>query len=570
MKRFRDRLLAFLLLLLVVVLGANFLLVRGASVENARRTIDDDLRSASAVFERVLRLRLDKLRLGARLMSDDWAFRRLYGETEDFSDPLQRRTLVSGLENYRTRMRDASFLYLVSEEHELLAGTMEPEGDGSENFAFPALLHDAEASEDYTAARFEIQPDGSLAFLVAVPLLLPEPSGWIVAGFLADDQLAANFRDMTGVEVSFAIPEPGGTALVASSLEPDLRVAVASTLDGAVGGDKLFDISTGHDTWVSAWAPLPGGGIAVGLLQRSLSRELAPFRRLEATLRWLTLAALLVSAALAAWLALGISRPVADLSDGARRIGAGIYNEPVPVRSRDEMGQLAVSFNDMARGLVERDKVRDLLGRNVSPEVAAELMSRPDALGGEEREVTILFTDIRGFTGLSEAARPSALLDLLNGYFTELTQVIEDHGGVVDKYIGDAVMAVFGAPVADPAHARRAVECARAVRAVMRAYNDRRTREGLPRLDTGLGAATGRVVAGLMGSASRHNYTVIGDPVNLAARLQDETKHFKVDSVLAASTVADSGHADWFAPLGDVVVRGKTESVAVFTLREES
>jgi adenylate cyclase len=102
----------------------------------------------------------------------------------------------------------------------------------------------------------------------------------------------------------------------------------------------------------------------------------------------------------------------------------------------------------------------------------------------------------------------------------------------------------------------------------MRDYNDRRAAAGLPRLDTGLGAASGRVVAGVMGSASRHNYTVIGDPVNLAARLQDETKRFKVDSVVAGPTVAAGGHEDWFAPLGEVVVRGKTESVPVFTLRD--
>lgn len=569
MKRFRDRLLAYLLLLLAVVLGVNFLTVRRASVENARRTIDDNLRSASTVFERVLRLRLDKLRLGARLMSDDWAFRRLFGETEDFADPLQRRTLSSGLENYRLRMPDAAFLQLVSLDGELLAGAAGVEDPAQEVFQFPELLRDAEEADDYTAARFERRENGSLALVVAVPLLLPEPAGWIVAGFLADDQLAESFRDMTGVEVSFSAPFRAGLPLVASSLGPGLRTAVQDALGGAGEVSGLFDLPAGGDTWVSVWVQLPGGGAARGLLQRSLSRELAPFHRLEATLRWLTVAALLVSAGLATWLASGISRPVAELSEGVRRIGEGRYDEPVVVRARDEMGQLAAAFNGMARGLQERDRVRDLLGKNVSPEVAAELLRRPAALGGEEKDVTIMFTDVRGFTGLSEACDPADLLATLNEYFTVLTRVIESHGGIVDKYIGDAVMAVFGAPVETPGHARSAVDCAAGIRRVLREFNTSRSAAGKPRLETGMGLASGRVVAGNMGSVSRYNYTVIGDTVNLASRLQDETKTFKVDCVIAAGTAERCGCGDRLRALGDVTVRGKSESVGVFTLREE-
>jgi adenylate cyclase len=571
MTRFRDRLLVSFVLLLAAVLGLNLLLVRRANLENARRAIDEDLRAAAQVFERVFRLRLDKLALGARLMSDDWAFRRLYGETEDFADPLQRRTLVSGLENYRLRMRDAAFLQLVSLDAELQADTSRPSLEGLPPYDFPALVAEAEQSEDLRAIRFEGAADGSLALLVAVPLLLPEPLGWIVAGFPADDRFATDFRDLTGVEVSFLRQGGTGPVIVASSLPPSVRAAMGAALPAATGtaNGALFDCQVDGETWIGTLRALPGDGRAQALLQRPLSRELAPFRRLEANLTWLTLLALLLSGIVAVWLARGISRPVQDLSAGARRIGEGVYDEPVPVRSRDELGQLAVSFNDMARGLVERDKVRDLLGRNVSPEVAAELLRRPDALGGEEKPVTIMFTDVRGFTGLSEAADPAALLATLNDYFTQLTRVIEAHGGIVDKYIGDAVMAVFGAPVETPDHARRAVACARDVRRVLGAYNAARTAAGLPRLDTGMGLATGRVVAGNMGSAARHNYTVIGDTVNLAARLQDETKTFKVDCVIAGPTAGDCGHADWLRPLGRVTVRGKTEAVEVFTLRED-
>ena len=563
--RFRDRLLFCMVLLLAAVLGLNFLFVRQANVANARRAIDEDLQSAAQVFERVLRLRLEKLALGARLMSDDWAFRQLYGETENFTDPVQRRTLVSGLENYRQRMRDSGFLQLVSLEGELQADTARPVLEGLPTYEFPGLLAEAEESADLRATRFEVSPTGALVLLVAVPLLLPEPSGWIVAGFPVDDAFAADFRDLTGVEVSFLRRAKDGPLLVASSLPARARGAIAANpLTSEVKEGGLFDSNLDGDTWVGMEQKLPGN-VAVALLQRCLSREMAPFRRLETTLAVLTLAAMFASTSVAAWLSRGISRPVQDLSAGARRVGEGVYDKPVPVRSGDELGQLAGAFNEMTRGLAERHKVRDLLGRNVSPEIAAELLRRPASLGGEEREVTVLFTDIRGFTALGESAPPSALLELLNSYFTELTRVVEDHGGVVDKYIGDAVMAVFGAPVAYPDHALRAVECARAMGRVMGIFNERRAREHLPRLDTGVGIATGKVVAGLMGSASRNNYTVIGDTVNLAARLQDETKRVRASPVISGATVIACEHGDWFLALGNVQVRGKTEPVPVFT-----
>jgi adenylate cyclase len=565
--RFRDRLLLLLLLLLAAVLGFNYFLVRRANLENARRTIDDDLGSAAQVFDRVFKMRMDKLQLGARLLSDDWAFRQLYGETENFSDPVKQRTLVSGLENYRMRMRDAAFLQLVSPEAEVQADTMAPDRPAPVAFAFPDLIDEAELADNYAAMRFVVLEQSAIALLVAVPLLLPDPSGWIVAGFRTDDRLAADFRTMTGVEVSFVVDAPGGRVMAASSLADPIRPAMAEALRAASADRGVFDLSAGGDTWISTWTPLlPGDGTAHALLQRPLSRELAPFRRLETTLQWLTALALILSALLAVWLARGISRPVQDLTLGVQRIGEGRYDEPVAVRARDELGQLATAFNSMARGLAERDRVRDLLGKNVSPEIAAELLRRPAALGGEEKEVTIMFTDVRGFTSLSESAAPTDLLATLNEYFTELTRVIEAHGGIVDKYMGDAVMAVFGVPLATDDHASRAVACARDVRRVLGTYNAARSAAGLPRLDTGIGLASGKVIAGNMGSAARHNYTVIGDTVNLAARLQDETKAYKVDSVIAGSTASACGHADWLRPLGSVTVRGKTEAVEVFTL----
>ena len=344
---------------------------------------------------------------------------------------------------------------------------------------------------------------------------------------------------------------------------------IADHLPWRAGSDEKqpFEIHAGEDTWIGTWVALSGGGDVGGFLLRSLSQEMAAFRRLEGRLRVLTLFAFLLSGLVAVFLARGITRPVADLSEGVRRIAEGRYDEPVRVRSRDELGRLAEAFNDMSRGLKERDLVRDLLGRNVSPEIASELMRRPASLGGEEREVTVLFTDIRGFTSLSESSTPTAILEFLNSYFAEVTHVIEAHSGIVDKYIGDAVMAVFGAPVASARHAAQAVECAFALRRALAVFNEKLVESGRKPVGTGMGIATGLVVAGVMGSESRHNYTFLGDTVNLAARLQDETKKFGVDAVVAGSTVEASGLGDFFEPLGSLTVRGKTAAVDVFSLR---
>jgi len=554
--------LVYLLVLLAGVLACNFLLVRRANLDNARRVIDAELHAGAQVFDRLLSARLEQLLLGARLMADDWAFRRLYGGTENFEDPVQRRTLVSALENYRARMPSAAFFWLLSLDDTLLADTAQPELATIEAFAHPEIIRAAEESEDYTATAFAELDDGSLALLMVVPILLPDPSGWIVAGFRVDADLAEEMRRLTRLEVSFV----GEDRIFTSTLQPDIAKQMEFAKELHNNSDVLFDLEASGETWIGVWKSLPAAGSARGLLQRSLSEELEPFRQLEHTLLMLTIAAVLISALLALWLAAGISRPVRDLTEGVKRIEQGRYSEPVPVTGRDELAALASAFNGMALGLVERDRVRDLLGKHVSPEIAAELLRRPAALGGELREVTVMFTDLRGFTSLSERLEPVDLLDLLNEYFTVITHEIEAHGGVVDKYIGDSVMAVFGAPLDMPDHARKAVECSRALCATAEKFNVERATRDLPPLGTGIGVASGIVIAGNMGSESRHNYTVIGDAVNLAARLQDQTKVFGVPCIIAGTTAALSGLKTALRDLGPIAVRGKAGDVRGFAL----
>ena len=238
----------------------------------------------------------------------------------------------------------------------------------------------------------------------------------------------------------------------------------------------------------------------------------------------LALLGLAVSAVLGIWIARGVSRPVLQLAEGAREIAAGNYQHRVELKQEDELGSLAASFNQMSEGLAERDRVRDLLGKVVSPEVAAELLRKEVALGGEERQVTVLFSDLRNFTSMSEALSPQEMLGILNHYFTRMGAIVEKHGGVVDKYMGDALMALFGAPLGNPDDADRAMKTALEMTEALDDLNRQWHKRGLPTIGVGIGINTDVVVAGNMGSETRLNYTVIGDGVNLASRLEGLTK----------------------------------------------
>lgn len=188
---------------------------------------------------------------------------------------------------------------------------------------------------------------------------------------------------------------------------------------------------------------------------------------------------------------------------------------------------------------------------------------RLPALGGEEREVTVLFSDIAGFTRISESTAPAALVQALNGYFSTMTEIIEAHGGFVDKFIGDAIVAVFGAPAENPDHAAQAVRAALRMRDVLRAEPERYGINGLP-FKTRIGLNTGRVLIGNIGSPRRFNYTVIGDAVNLAARLEGANKYYGTAVLTSDATQAAAGAGLCWRPIDRVRVVGRERPVAVF------
>jgi len=210
--------------------------------------------------------------------------------------------------------------------------------------------------------------------------------------------------------------------------------------------------------------------------------------------------------------------------------------------------------------------MKRLFGRYVSKDVYAQLVANPSLanLGGKRRQMTVLFSDIRGFTTVSEQGQPEEIVHLLNEYFTRMVDIVFRHRGTVDKFVGDMVMALFGAPLDVADHARCAVEAALEMIDELHRLNAGWAQEGRGPIDIGIGINTGPMIAGNIGSEQIMSYTVIGDAVNLGSRLESLNKTYGTHIIISDATRKAIGPGFELRPLGDVVVKGKTLPVAIF------
>jgi adenylate cyclase len=218
---------------------------------------------------------------------------------------------------------------------------------------------------------------------------------------------------------------------------------------------------------------------------------------------------------------------IRGLAGKAALVARGDYGKPLPVTSRDEIGQLILSFNDMVAGLKERDFISNTFGRYVDQEIARKLMARPEAtrLGGEKRQVVIMFSDIRDFTPIAENLSPEAIIQLVNGYFSQMVEVLRRHHGIIVDFLGDAILAFFD-PLDGPLvpMVREALQCALEMQQAMLGVNLAWIGRQLPPLRMGIGLHSGEVVVGNIGSETRAKYGIVGAAVNLAHRLQAQAR----------------------------------------------
>jgi adenylate cyclase len=285
---------------------------------------------------------------------------------------------------------------------------------------------------------------------------------------------------------------------------------------------------------------------------------------LRMTILFLLAVGVAAAIGLSVFAANSVAAPLREVEGAMARVERGLLDGRAPVVSTDEIGAVAEGFNRMLQGLRERELVKETFGKYVTPEIRDEILAGRIRGEGELTEATILFADLRDFTPWVEATAPRQVVRDLNAYFTEMDQAIRAHGGLVLQFIGDEIEAVFGAPIASRDHAARAVRAAVEMRARLRAWNARREAAGQPPLRNGIGIHTGTVLAGNIGGADRLSYALVGDPVNLASRIQGLTKEFQTDILISDATRSRLDGTVPVEELPAVRVKGRGDEVNIF------
>jgi adenylate cyclase len=319
-------------------------------------------------------------------------------------------------------------------------------------------------------------------------------------------------------------------------------------------------------TWLTANAPIKN---SAGHTVAAVSVDIAAHDVVEKfnTLLITGLISLLASIALAVGLALFLSRriaqPLALVRSTVQAIGRGDFTARTDLKSNDEFGEVAMAINEMAVGLQQRENLKNTLVRFVSSHVAENILQSGEMpeLKGERRKITVLFSDVRGFTTLSERFAPEQVVALLNDYFDKMVEAVLANHGTVDKFIGDGLMAIFGAPGDDTFQEEHAIQAALSMREAMKELTERWTN-----LDfrIGIGINTGIAVVGNIGSKDRMQYTAVGDTVNLSARIESATKELHTDIAVSEYTYVAARSRFHMRELNTIQVKGRTDSVRVY------
>ncbi len=575
LSSFRSQLLFLIIGLFTLVLASVFAAVSQANQNNARNHIEEALGITAFTFQSDLTTRNNVLIEKARLLSADFAFKEAVA-TKD------KNTIFSALDNHRARV-DAGVMMLSDMDSDLIVNTLvHGKKIADENIIWPliTLQEAAENSETGEASGIQLL-DGKPYQLVIMPLFTPEPSAWIVIGFRISDSFSKVLSKQTNSQVSLLYKKSAHklgsdqkwqvlSSTLESSAQNDLVAYFQKKLQEVRSEQEVLNsvitLDLNHSEFLSRIIDVKGSGEGqtVAVLQRSLDIALEPYVSLSKLMLGLFGLGLLAAIVGIFYIARNLSRPLEALTETVKKIEKGDYHtQNLVIGRKDELGTLTSAVSHMSQGLKERDEVRNLLGKVVSPEIAAELLSKKIDLGGEKKLATVLFSDIREFTSLCEQRDPKDVLLLLNRYLSRMTDSIESHKGVIDKYIGDAIMALFNVPLDLDNAPEEAVKAAQGMMLALEALNVELTKENMPNINIGIGINTGQVVAGNMGSAHRLNYSVIGDGVNLASRLEGLTKYFGVSIIVSELTAQSCTNID-FRELGKVQVKGKEQSIKIF------
>jgi len=546
-----------ILAVLLATLGLTRLVVGRESVS----TLSRDLRTTGQVFETLLTERAAGLQASSTLLASDFALKRVFA-THFNPESYDADTLASAGLSYRRRI-GVQLVWMTDESGTLLAASPQRRGTGESLASFSPL---EEALETQAAATAVVEVDGELFQMVAVPVFGPDVIGFLMLGQVIDDGVAARLKVDTRSDVTFLT----SSKVFASSWAASSQARSQSPIQLAgllrqkdprtpallpIGAERYLSLVVPIDSHL----PQP----LYALVQGSYDKALAPLHALQLRITIIGAVALASALLTGIILAAGITDPVRTLVRSMHEVLRGNLKHRTRIERNDEIGFLARSFNEMVDGLEEREHIRRTFGRFVSRDVAEAVLNGRVPLAGERLEVSILFQDIRGFTALSERLDPVTLLRMLNRFFTEVVAAVEAEGGVVKQFTGDGVMALFGAPAAREDHARRAVRAAVGIVERLGRLNEHLHADGIPALSIGVGIHTGEVVAGLIGPDERVEYGVVGEPVNLASRIESLTKDLAT-TILVSKDIADRLGSEFALGRAAVLpIKGKSQPVEV-------
>jgi adenylate cyclase len=589
-RRFRARLFLAVAALLCVSLGLVFGVLQEISLARMRAGFEERFQRTLSAFHALEALR-------ARALADEIEslaegnpqFRTVLSTASlaeadlGFGEPAAPDPLRDANARLRSLLpwlplcRRSDVFLVLSASGQLLYSKADPErfGERLENLdAFVAAVSRGTALEVWSAAsapesyaRLVPADDAAPAYQVlGAPVLFEqEIHGVVIAGTRLDRAALASIADVSGVALALY----AGERLLASTLPREDEVALAGHVRAGAGGAS--QLATGGRRWLAQRAPIAAGddpSEAAFLVLASIDAELADLARLRLLFLAIGGAILLVALVTTALLARGITRPLAALGSAARRIGRGDFGVRVSDAGADELAALGRAFNAMAEGLAEREVTKRALERYVSKPVAAEILANPTAVqrAGVRRELSVLFADLGGFTALAESLAPERVVAHLNEYFEAACAAVLAQDGTVKEFVGDGLVAFWGAPLPQPDHARRACLAALDARDRLSRLRASWAERGAPAPSFRLAVHTGELVVGEIGTAERVTYGAVGDAMNLASRLEGANKFYGTEILISEATRAAAGPEVIAREVDQVRVVGRRQPVRIFEL----
>jgi adenylate cyclase len=458
---------------------------------------------------------------------------------------------------------------------------MHPLDDPNGDLALAALENDRDFSLK-SVSEGDVQigtvnlNDGDSALAMAVPFIQdpnnPNHFTHILIALIRQNRFLKAFSE-NDVVTSFMVDRTGrvlahpDSELVNSREKLNYLPIVKQLLEGKFNnGQTRYVNPQSHEAKLGAYRLVGFGGLGV-VAEVVEAKAFEAARKVEyrsALVAWIILC---ISFLVGYLYSATITVPIRRLSDAALRISAGDFKINLKSKGQDEIAHLSRTFNEMAKGLEERDRVKETFNKFHNKEIAEKLLSGEVKLGGERKEAAVFFSDVRGFTALSESMEPEQVVEMLNEYMSRMVSIIRSHGGVVDKYVGDAIMALWGVPITGHEDSYKAVRACLAMREDLAKLNEIRMSRGQPVLKIGMGLNRGPLIAGNIGSNEKMEYTVIGDAVNLASRIESMTKEYGTDLLISSSIYNEVKDRFIIETAGSTRVKGKTDAIHVYKVQ---